>query len=39
MDKKHKKMNKKMTPDQIAKRKKTMMSNVASKVMGGSYSK
>lgn len=30
---------KKMSKDQIAKRKKTMISNAASKVMGGLYSK
>lgn len=30
---------KKMTPDQIAKRKKSMISNAASKVMGLGYSK
>ena len=34
-----KKTTKKMKPEMIAKRKKKMISNAASKVMGGQYSK
>lgn len=32
-------MKKKMSPDALAKRKRTRISNVASKTMGGLYSK
>lgn len=39
MKQKDKKMSKKMTPEQIAKRKKSTVSNAASKMMGGLYSK
>lgn len=32
-------MAKKMTPTQVAKRKKSMIANAAGKVMGGQFSK
>jgi hypothetical protein len=34
-----KKVPKKMSPEQVAKRKRSMISNAASKAMGGLYSK
>lgn len=34
-----KKKGKKMTPEQVTKRKRSMMSNAAGKQMGGLYSK